>query len=85
MNSKKDIESALADLGWEPRVEENSSSSVMASYGKHHLMVNFEAGEPTSVIISYVGKGGGILSRKWPGMERLPTPQKAVRALFQHQ
>ena len=79
MNSKKDIEQALADLGWEVRVDEDGYSGVVASYGKHHLMVNFEDGEPTSVVISYVGKGGEILSRKWPGIERLPTPQKVVR------
>lgn len=79
MNSKKDIEQALADLGWETQADEEGSSAVVVSYGKHHLMVNFEAGEPTSVIISYVGKGGGLLSRKWPGTERLPTPQKVVQ------
>jgi hypothetical protein len=84
VDSKKDIGRALADLGWELQADEDGPSAVMASYGKHHLMVNFEAGEPTSVIISYVGKGGGILSRKWPGIERLPTPQKVVQTLSQH-
>ena len=85
MNSKKDIERTLADLGWEIQADEAGSSAVMASYGKHHLMVNLEAGEPTSVIISYVGKGGGILSKKWPGIERLPPPQKVVQALSPRQ
>jgi hypothetical protein len=51
----------------------------MGGYGKYHLMVNFEDEKPTSVIISYVGKGGEILSRKWPGVERLPTPERIVR------
>jgi hypothetical protein len=36
-------------------------------------MASFEDGEPKFVIISYVGKGGEILSRKWSGVERLPT------------
>ena len=84
MNSKQDIEKALTDLGWEVKAVEEGFSEVAASYGKHHLMVNFESGKPTSVIISYVGKGGGILSRKWPGVERLPNPQKAVQALSQN-
>jgi hypothetical protein len=32
------------------------------------------------VIISYLGKGGEILSRRWPGIERVPTPQRVVRS-----
>jgi hypothetical protein len=44
-------------------------------------MVSFDAGEPTSVIVSYVGKGGGILSAKWAGVERLPTPRSVARVL----
>lgn len=44
-------------------------------------MVSFEDGKPKSVIISYVGKGGEILSRKWSGIERLPTFRRVVRAL----
>lgn len=79
--SRDDIKRALADLGWEVRTDEESSEAVMGGYGKYHLMVSFEGGEPTSVIISYVGKGGEILSRKWSGVERLPTPQRVVRAL----
>ena len=52
----------------------------MGAHGKYHLMVSFEGEKPTSVLISYVGKGGEILSRKWSGTERLPTPQSVVRA-----
>jgi len=44
-------------------------------------MVSFEGDEPTSVLISYVGRGGEILSTKWPGTERLPTPRSVVRGL----
>ncbi len=77
--SREDIKRALTDLGWEKVRTEERSGAVMGSYGKHHLMVNFVGGEPTSVIISYVGKGGEILSRKWPGAKRLPTPQGVVR------
>jgi hypothetical protein len=44
-------------------------------------MVSYGEDGPSSVIISYVGGGGGLLSRKWPGVERLPTPEKVVRAL----
>lgn len=44
-------------------------------------MVSFGDDGPTSVIISYVAGGGGLLSRGWPGVERLPTPQKVVQAL----
>lgn len=84
MNSKKDIERALANLGWELQADKYASSTVIASYGKHYLIVNFEAAKPTSMIISYVGKGGGILSRKWPGIERLPTPQKVVRTFSEN-
>lgn len=84
MHSKKDIEKALAGLGWNVPADEESSSAVTVSYGKHYLIVNFKSGQPTSVIISYVGKGGGILSSKWLGIERLPTPRKAVRALSQN-
>ncbi len=79
--NREDIKRALADLGWEVRTDEEGTDAIMGGYGKYRLMVNLEGGEPTSVIISYVGKGGEILSRKWPGVERLPTPQKVVRAL----
>lgn len=78
---REDIKRTLADLGWEVQTDEESPEAVMGGYGKYHLMVSFEGGEPTSVIISYVGKGGEILSRKWSGVERLPTPQRVIRAL----
>jgi hypothetical protein len=77
--NREDIKRALADLGWAVRTDDEGPNAVMGSYGKHRLMVNFEGGEPTSVIITYVGKGGEILSRKWPGAEHLPSPQKVVR------
>lgn len=77
--NRVDIERALADLGWEVRTDDESPDAVVGSYGKHRLMVNFEGGEPTSLIISYVGRGGEILSRKWPGAGRLPAPQKVVQ------
>jgi hypothetical protein len=79
--NREDIKRALADLGWEIQTDDEGTDSLMGAYGKYHLMVNFEDGKPTSVIISYVGKGGEILSRKWPGVERLPSSQKVVRAL----
>ena len=77
--NREDIKRALADLGWEVRIDDEGPDVVVGDHGKYRLMVNFEGGEPTSVIISYVGKGGEILSRKWPGVERLPTPQRVVR------
>lgn len=77
--SRENVELALAELGWEVRTDD--SGAVMGGYGKYHLMVSFEGGEPVSVIISYVGSGGEMLSRKWPGIERLPAPEKVVRAL----
>ena len=77
--SREDIRRALADLGWEVRTDDEGSNAVMGGHGKYHLMVSFEGDEPTSVLISYVGRGGEILSRKWPGTERLPTPQSVVR------
>jgi hypothetical protein len=42
-------------------------------------MLSIEGEKPTSVMISYIGKGGEILSRNWSGIERLPTPQSVVR------
>jgi len=78
--SRDDIKRALADLGWEVRTDDEGSGAVIGGYGKYHLMVSFEEGKPTSVIISYLGKGGEILSRRWPGIERLPTPQRVVRS-----
>jgi len=78
--SKEDIKRALAGLGWEVRTDDESSGAVMGAHGKYHLMVSFEGEKPTSVLISYVGKGGEILSRNWSGTERLPTPESVVRA-----
>ena len=79
--SRAGVRRALADLGWEVRAEGGRPNVVVGGYGKFHVMVSFGDGEPTSLIISYVGRGGEMLSRKWPGVERLPTPQKVVRAL----
>lgn len=76
--SRESVRLALADLGWEVREE---AEAVIGSHGKHYVMVSFEDGKPSSVIISYVGKGGGLLSSKWRGSERLPTPRKVVKAL----
>ncbi len=78
--SREEIERALAALGWEVRTDDEGSGAVMGAHGKYHLMVSFEGEKPTSVLISYVGKGGEILSRNWPGSERLPTPRSVVRA-----
>jgi hypothetical protein len=78
--SREDIKRALAGLGWEVRTDEEGSGAVMGAHGKYHLMVSFEGEKPTSMLISYVGKGGEILSRNWLGTERLPTPQSVVRA-----
>lgn len=77
--TREDIKQTLTDLEWEVRTDDEGSGAVVGGYGKYHLMVNFQGGEPTSVTISYVGKGGEILSRKWPGAERLPSPQSVVR------
>jgi hypothetical protein len=79
MENREDIKQALANLGWEVRTSDEGADAIMGGYGKYYLMVNFEDEKPTSVIISYVGKGGEILSRRWPGVERLPTPQKVER------
>ena len=78
--SREDIKRALTGLGWEVRTDDKGSGAVMGAHGKYYLMVSFEGEKPTSVLISYVGKGGEILSRNWPGTERLPTPQRVVRA-----
>jgi hypothetical protein len=78
--SREDIKRALAELGWEVRTDDEGSGAVMGAHGKYHLMVSFEGEKPTSVLISYVGRGGEILSRKWPGTECLPTPQSVIRA-----
>jgi hypothetical protein len=79
--SKEDIERTLTELGWEVRTDDEASGAVMGDHGKYHLMVSFEGEKPTSVLISYVARGGEILSRNWPGTERLPSPQSVVRAL----
>ena len=79
--SEAGVRRALADLGWEVRAEDERPNVVMGGYGKYHVMVSFGEGEPTSLIISYVGRGGEMLSRKWPGVGRLPAPEKVVRAL----
>jgi len=47
------------------------------------VMVSFDGlGEPTSVIIAHVGRGGGILSGKWRGLRNLPSPERAARTLW---
>ncbi len=79
--SREDIKQALAGLGWEVQADDENTGAIMGGHGKYHLMVGFEGGKPISVTISYVGKGGEILSRKWAGVERLPTPQSVVRVL----
>ena len=79
--SREEVRAALARLGWEVRAEDASPGAVIGGQGKYYLMVSFGDDGPTSVIISYVGGGGGLLSRGWPGLERLPTPRKVVRAL----
>ena len=79
--SREDIERVLADLGWEVRTDDEGSGAVMGAHGKYHMMVSFEGDEPTSVLISYVGRGGEILSTRWPGADHLPAPQSVVRAL----
>lgn len=78
--SREDVERALADLGWEVRTGDEASGAVVGGHGKYHLMVSFEDGEPTSVVISHVARGGGILSKRWAGVGCLPSPQSAVRA-----
>lgn len=77
--NRADVERALAELGWEVRAD--NEDFVIGSHGKHHLMVDFQDGEPVSVTISHVGRGGEILSRGWPGVDRLPAPKSVVRRL----
>jgi hypothetical protein len=79
--SREDVKQALTDLGWEVQPDEENDAEILGGHGKYHLMVSFEDGEPVSVTISYVGKGGGILSMKWSGVARLPTPRSVVRVL----
>ena len=79
--SRDEVRGALTRLGWELREEDASSGAVIGGHGKYYLMVSFGEDGPTSVIISYVGGGGGLLSRGWPGVERLPTPKNVVKAL----
>jgi hypothetical protein len=76
---REEVERALAELGWDVRTDD--SGAIMGGYGKHYVMVSFQDGEPTSVTISYVGKGGEILSRAWSGAEHLPAPRNVVRVL----
>lgn len=83
MEDKENIVRALADLGWETRSDPDRTE-IVGSYGKYHLLVSFKNATPTSVIISYVGRGGQLLSRKWPGTARLPRPEQAVRTLSQN-
>lgn len=77
--NREEVERALAELGWE--VSTDGSGAVMGGHGKYHLMVGFQDGAPVSVTISYVGAGGEILSRAWPGLKRLPAPKSVVRRL----
>ena len=79
--SREEIRRALVDLGWEVTSDDEGSDAVMGAHSKYHLMVSFEQDRPSSVLISYVGRGGEILSRKWPGTEHLPTPRSVVRGL----
>ena len=79
--SKEHVKRALADLGWKLQTQDERPDAVMANHGKYHLMISFDDGEPTSVIVSYVGRGGAILSAKWAGVEHLPTPKSVVRVL----
>lgn len=81
VENRTEVRGALARLGWEVREGEAASGEVVGAHGKYYLMVSFGEDGPTSVIISYVGGGGGLLSRTWPGVERLPTPRNVVRAL----
>ncbi|MBA2691036.1 MAG: hypothetical protein H0U65_00895 [Rubrobacter sp.] len=77
---QEDIKRKLADLGWEVRVAD--TGAVVGGSGKCRVMVSFgESGEPTSVIIAHIGRGGGILSGKWRGLRKLPSPERAVRTL----
>lgn len=80
--NRGDIERARDDLGWEVRTDD--SGAIMGGYGKHYVVVSFQDGEASSVTISFVGKGGEILSRAWSGVERLPTPMNVVRVLSQN-
>lgn len=80
-SAKEDIKLRLAELGWEVRVA-TTSGAVVGRCGKDRVMVSFgEGGEPMSVIIAHVGRGGGILSGKWRGLRGLPTPESAARRL----
>lgn len=81
VESPAEVRGALVGLGWEVREGDASSREVVGAHGKYYLMVSFDEDGPTSVIISHVAGGGGLLSRAWPGVERLPTPRNAVRAL----
>jgi len=72
--SRQEVERALQEFGWDVHTED--PDALMGAHGKYHPMASFEAGERTSLIVSYVGRGGGILSANWAGVERLPTPSR---------
>lgn len=78
--SGEGVGEALAGLGWEVRAR-GENGEIIGARDRYYIMVNFMEGKPSSVIISYVGKGGGILSSKWEGAARLPAPLQAARAL----
>jgi hypothetical protein len=73
--SREDIRRALADLGWEVRTDEESSYAVMGAHGKYHLMVSFAADEPTSVLVSYVGRGGRSSAGNGRAQNICPPPE----------
>lgn len=79
--SRSEVRGALVRLGWEVDADDALPGAVIGGHGKYYLMVSFGDEGPTSVIISYVGGGGGLLSRGWPGIKRLPTPESVVRTL----
>lgn len=81
MTTKEDIKLRLTDLGWEVRMAD--TGAVVGGSGKRRVMVSFDeiGGEPTSVIIAHVGRGGEILSGKWRGLRGLPSPERAARTL----
>ena len=80
--TKDEIKRHLTDLGWDIRAAA-ASGAVVGGSGKCRVMVSFDGlGEPTSVIIAHVGRGGGILSGKWRGLRNLPSPERAARTLW---
>jgi hypothetical protein len=79
--NREDIKRALAGLGWEVRTDDEGSGAVMGAHDKYHLMVNFEGEKPTSVLISYVGRGGEIPAGTGRAQNACPPP-KASYELF---